>query len=65
MFYNFAEHEVFTFSDHTLIPEVIQNWIVEQPEYPKTGPELGSMSRLDLDKINTMVNNRYRKSLEK
>lgn len=59
MSYNFAEHEVFTFSDHKLIPETIQNWVTEQPEYPKSGPDLGSMTRLELDVINTIVNDRF------
>ena len=56
----------YTFSDHSKIPEKIQNWICEQPEYPKSGPtlgsmaSLGSMTRLNLDTINAMVNKRYK-----
>ena len=49
----------YTFSEHSKIPENIQNWICDQPEYPKTGALLGSMERLDLDIIHTIVNKRY------
>ena len=66
MAYNFAEHDVFTFSDYALIPEVIQNWITHQPEYPtkgKDGISLGSMKLLDLDTINEIVNARFKDSL--
>ena len=49
----------YAFSDHTLIPEDIQNWIWQQTEYPKTSPILGSMTLLTLDIINTIVNKRY------
>lgn len=53
---------LYNFSTYELIPEKIQNWVIEQPEYPTKGPNLGSMKRLDLDVINTIVNERYNSS---
>ena len=48
---------IYAFSEHKKIPEKIQNWICEQPEYPNKG--LGSMTVLDLETINRIVNKRY------
>jgi len=53
----------YTFSDYNKIPEKIQNWIGEQPEYPNKGSggiSIGSMKLLDLETINRIVNERYK-----
>jgi hypothetical protein len=54
----------YTFSNFRLIPEKIQNWICNQPEYPKATPKgstysLGNMALLTLETINEIVNARY------